>query len=197
MDGVIYAYVNTINDKVYVGQSINFRHRVALHKGDAKRRHTHFYNAVRKDGWENFAVVQLSSGVQTQAELDNLEKIWILLLRSTDRECGYNILAGGNSVGAYNRGKPKSSEHRAKLAVHLKRVWDEKRAAGQKPSGRPRGSKTSAEGIENIKAERSQRHAHIRTAEARCERRRIRAKRERDRRARLREATHELRQNSL
>src|SRR5258708_9942142 len=156
MNGVIYAYVNKINGKLYVGQTIDFLRRIALQRGDAKRRHTHFYSAVRKYGWENFEILQLSCGIQTQAALDNLERLWIWLFRATDRRYGYNILAGGNSVGAYNRGKSKSPEHRNKLAVHLRRVWDEKKAAGQKPSGRPKRPKTPPESLQNINKKRSQ-----------------------------------------
>lgn len=195
MDGVVYVYVNTINGKVYVGQTINFRHRIAMHRVDSKKRHSHFYNAVKKYGWDNFEILQLSRDIQTHAELDNLERVWIALLKATDREYGYNILAGGNSVGTYNFGKPKSPEHRAKLAAHLRQVWAKRKRVGQKPSGRPKGSKTSVEGIENIKKAQSLRQS--RTKMSLEERRRVRAAREKVRRERIRATVNEHRQSSF
>ena len=56
--GTIYLFVNNINGKVYVGQTITkFYSRFCCHFGDTFRKidNLPFHNALRKYGWENFS----------------------------------------------------------------------------------------------------------------------------------------------
>jgi len=55
---VIYEFVNNINQKVYVGQTVNFKKRIRDHRFNYNKgiKNTLFYNALRKYGWENFSI---------------------------------------------------------------------------------------------------------------------------------------------
>lgn len=55
----IYKYENKINHKIYIGQSIDIKHRYATHKSSAYNNNTHEYNSalskdIREYGLENF-----------------------------------------------------------------------------------------------------------------------------------------------
>ena len=55
----IYKLTNKINNKVYIGQSINIENRFQQHKNNClnenlKDYNTKFYRALRKYGVENF-----------------------------------------------------------------------------------------------------------------------------------------------
>jgi hypothetical protein len=52
--GCIYLITNLINDKVYVGQTLNYMKRMNDHKNSAKTPKYFFSYAIRKYGWENF-----------------------------------------------------------------------------------------------------------------------------------------------
>ena len=51
---IIYEFVNNINKKVYVGQTIDYKQRIRSHKFNLNQnKNTPFYNALEKYGWEN------------------------------------------------------------------------------------------------------------------------------------------------
>ena len=59
MYGIIYKATNLINNKVYIGQTIRrLEERIYYHYYRAEHEleiiHTHFINAIRKYGKENF-----------------------------------------------------------------------------------------------------------------------------------------------
>ena len=66
--GCIYKLTNTINDKVYIGQTVNFRARRSKHKNSWKpgRPKTYLSRAINKYGWENFKVEILISDVPAE-----------------------------------------------------------------------------------------------------------------------------------
>jgi group I intron endonuclease len=114
--GLIYSAVNRETGKVYVGQTWEslrsrwVRHKYKAVRGSISERTScrHFYAAIRKYGTDRFEL-QILSVSATQKALDNLEKVWILLLRASDRECGYNLKLGG-SAGQH------SAETRARMS---------------------------------------------------------------------------------
>ena len=100
MKGYIYIIKNTINDKVYIGQtSRTIQARFQQHINSAKRGDTEgmiIYNAIRKYGAENFYVEEVEC-----VEIDSLnerEKYWINYYNSL-RPNGYNIREGGDDCG--------------------------------------------------------------------------------------------------
>jgi group I intron endonuclease len=133
---------NKVNGKVYVGQTIKsfndrFKgHRQALNKRYAKQ--LYFYKAVNKYGWDQFEKIILIEGDYTRSQLNDLEKEYISKYQSNNPSIGYNCNSGGqggnlyfrteeiknrisNSLKghSYNKGIPKTEEHKKKLSQKL------------------------------------------------------------------------------
>lgn len=97
MYGIIYKATNLINNKVYIGQTIRrLEERIYYHYYRAEHEleitHTHFINAIRKYGKENFQWEQIDQA-DSQEELNNKEIYWIQYYNSIEN--GYNIQNGG------------------------------------------------------------------------------------------------------
>lgn len=108
--GYIYIIENDINDKLYVGQSIDI----------SKRRNRHFqgnnqcpalHAAIRKHGKENFDFVLLKQCF-SQEELNEQEIYWIKELNTLSPN-GYNLKEGGEQGGS------PSKETREKIRQSL------------------------------------------------------------------------------
>ena len=113
--GEIYAHTNLLNGKSYVGQTTaGMESRWKDHVKHSRYSKTATYNtpfarALRKYGPEAFEH-QILSRARSKAELDNLEKVWIILLQS--REQGYNLGAGGEG----NPGLKHTPETKARIS---------------------------------------------------------------------------------
>lgn len=109
----IYCLVNKENCKMYVGQtSVGVENRWKRHIWDSQQKKTQsypLYRAIRKYGINSFDFIHLGTAT-TQENLDNLERLWIILLQTRNDEYGYNIREGGH------RGK-NSSETRRKISL--------------------------------------------------------------------------------
>lgn len=105
MKGSIYIIKNTINDKVYIGQTtqtINIRfanHKMASRIGED----TKFYRAMRKYGEENF-YPELLEKVEVE-NLNDRERYWIKYYDSYYN--GYNSTLGGDQPYRINYDKVK------------------------------------------------------------------------------------------
>ncbi len=92
--GMIYLVTNEINDKVYIGQTVQkLSSRVTQHK--TKFTNSPFSRAIQKYGFEcfNFTVI---ATVYSQEELDRSE-IDLISKYGSMLPNGYNIQTGGNS----------------------------------------------------------------------------------------------------
>ena len=91
---IVYAHVNKINGKIYIGQTtrsnVNQRWRDGNGYADSKL----FYKAIQKYGWDNFDHQILYEGITPERALE-LECILIAILDTTNREKGYNLTTGG------------------------------------------------------------------------------------------------------
>ena len=100
--GSIYIIRNTINDKVYIGQTtmtVMERFKNHLKPSTCKQRSTYkLYNAMNKYGKENFYVETLESNIPV-GELDNKEIYYIEQFDSLNN--GYNTAMGGNARRIY------------------------------------------------------------------------------------------------
>lgn len=102
---IIYKITNKINNKCYIGQTINtLEGRWERHKNDAlsNRLDTHFARAIRKYGSDNF-VTEVIDTATTAEELTQKEKYWIQYYNSIEN--GYNetdatTKCGGNTYNA-------------------------------------------------------------------------------------------------
>lgn len=111
MIGYIYKYCNTLNNKVYIGQTTNLVNRKSKHRSCAESIKNKFYNAVRKYKWESFefsilAEVVTDSVEECSKQLDFLESFYILLYDSLNN--GYNSTPGGHAP----RGMKRSEEYK-------------------------------------------------------------------------------------
>ena len=108
---VIYEFVNNINQKVYVGQTVNFKKRIRDHRFNYNKiiKNTLFYNALRKYGWENFSINIIED---CSDELLNEKEIYWIEEKKSLYPNGYNILEGGNQARHTDISKQKLSEGR-------------------------------------------------------------------------------------
>lgn len=94
----IYKITNTTNDKVYIGQSVDIKHRFDNHKYNFK--HNAYpsyalYKAMNKYGIENFRFEIIEKC--DEDVLNDREIYWIKKYNSFGSG-GYNMTAGGNNI---------------------------------------------------------------------------------------------------
>nr|DAM45207.1 MAG TPA: intron associated endonuclease [Crassvirales sp.] len=96
--GRIYIIKNTVNDKVYVGQTkVSLKLRFQNHLSAARNGKDYIIGkAIRKYGEDKFYIELLEEC--TVEELNEREKYWIAFFNSTDNRSGYNISTGGNVI---------------------------------------------------------------------------------------------------
>lgn len=92
--GIIYKITNKINNKVYIGQTINtLKQRFKGHI--YKKGCVYLHNAIVKYGVNNFSIEELEK--VERKYLNEREIYWISFYKSNKKEYGYNILSGGNN----------------------------------------------------------------------------------------------------
>lgn len=131
--GIIYLITNTVNGKIYIGQTI---HRLTLrwrkHKTSAASgSDLALHRAIRKYGANNFSVEVIAESFEPF--LDALEEFCIRLYCSRSTQYGYNMTPGGGGTGSgpdnhmYGKpgwlaGKTHSDETKAKLRAKSLKV---------------------------------------------------------------------------
>lgn len=108
MKSGIYIINNKINNKVYIGQSVNMDKRIKKHFNSLENGthyNEHLQNAFNKYGRDNFLVDVLEEC--SIEELNEREKYYIQLYDSASREKGYNIEFGGNNSAVSDETKEK------------------------------------------------------------------------------------------
>lgn len=100
----IYALQNKINNKLYFGQTIQdldkYWETNARNALLGKNYKPALYGAIRKYGKENFALIHIGDATSKE-ELDNWEKLCILVYGTKNRQFGYNLTDGGDgTIGA-------------------------------------------------------------------------------------------------
>ena len=100
--GHIYKITNTVNEKVYIGQTVKAvwerwcQHNVNYDKPYFS--HLPLYRAINKYGLDKFKCEELEEVPNT--ELDEREKYWIQYYDSYNN--GYNATLGGRATPLYN-----------------------------------------------------------------------------------------------
>ena len=135
---------NSVNGKVYVGQTIrpllpylrsDFTRAIKAHEKDRKPK---LYNALRKYGEEAFSIKLLARAPE-KVYADKLERFFIKLFKSQDRDKGYNIADGGGGSFGYTR---VISEHQKELAringLKRRHTEEEKEKIRQAHLGKPK-----------------------------------------------------------
>lgn len=91
--GIIYKIYNDINDKLYIGQTVQpLIRRWQAHLKDSKILDTHFYRAMRAYGVEHFLIEPIETVPDEQ--LNEREQYWIAYYDSYHN--GYNSTIGGD-----------------------------------------------------------------------------------------------------
>lgn len=127
----IYLIKNVINNKVYIGQSINIERRINDHKKLLKgNRHDnkHLQSAWNKNGKESFSFEILEECPID--ELNSKEKYYIELFNSLNPKIGYNLLevpetsygaspswAGRQKISNSNKGRKHTEETKKKISL--------------------------------------------------------------------------------
>jgi hypothetical protein len=112
----VYVVTNTVNGKVYVGQTYladgeaRFKSHVyhALCRPD-KVPKNRFARAIRKHGGSAFVVETVTTGIETEEEVNVEEMRLIAELHADDPRFGYNSTKGGDGCRASAQTKAKQS----------------------------------------------------------------------------------------
>lgn len=94
--GIIYKAENKVNGKVYIGQTtVGLVYRMNCHFSEtvAERYVSHFHNAIKKHGKNNFTW-EIIEHCESKEELDEMEYHYIKQYNSF--EGGYNLTLGGD-----------------------------------------------------------------------------------------------------
>jgi len=100
----IYVILNIINNKRYVGHSVNIKKRWKQHRTSLNRNvsiHTHLQAAWNKYGKPNFSfsVIESLPYTFTKEQFEEVETKWVLLFKSHLSEFGYNsVLPGSHPI---------------------------------------------------------------------------------------------------
>jgi len=113
----IYKITNTINDKIYIGQTIGtIKERFYQHVFVSKTKKHPLYAAMRKYGVENFTITEICK-CNTLEELNELEEFLIQEMGCLSPN-GYNLASGGNNHTHHKETKKKISEsHKGKKGI--------------------------------------------------------------------------------
>ena len=125
----IYLIQNTINDKVYVGKTEQpLKDRWQDHLVDSVARSERvplLYRSMNKHGADKFFCTSVAVA-RDKWHLNELEKLWICVLQSAEKEYGYNLTLGGTG-GKPNaetlsklRGRTFSEAHRKRISEYAK-----------------------------------------------------------------------------
>ena len=114
----IYAIVNTVNGKQYIGSAKSLKSRKRNHI-NALKRSTH-YNTHLQNAWDKyseeaftFAIIEYVSDVQMLIER---EQHWLDLVRPYERQNGYNVYSTAGSP----LGVKQTDETKRKISQQLK-----------------------------------------------------------------------------
>ena len=126
--GYIYLIRNKVNNKIYIGQTINSfdkRYKGGLYNATSN---IHLKNSIDKYGIENFEINKQFDVAYSKEELDGLEDMYIKMYKTYINDYGYNKKFGGangklnqealNKISGenhYNYGKKLSEETKQKI----------------------------------------------------------------------------------
>ena len=129
MKGIIYKYTNQVNNKVYIGQTINEYKRKYAHKHTLNSWRSYFHNAIKKYGYDKFVyeILEEIDDVdvkELKIKLDTLEQKYISVYKSNDPDFGYNLTLGGGGTLGLKQSKEsnlkRSKAHKAKCKTLTK-----------------------------------------------------------------------------
>ena len=98
----VYMHTNKINNKKYIGITGQQKYWMRWGSEGCRYKSQVFGKAIEKYGWDNFNH-EILKEVGTKEQAYELERFYIQKYKSNDKEFGYNVTAGGESIsGLYN-----------------------------------------------------------------------------------------------
>lgn len=107
----VYMHINKINNKKYIGitsRSLNKRWRK---NGDGYKSSPHFFNSIKKYGWDNFEHIILFEKL-SEEEAKSKEKYLINEYKTFDNKYGYNCTLGGDGTTGYKCSEEQKQQMR-------------------------------------------------------------------------------------
>lgn len=144
----IYIFICQINNKKYVGQTIDdvFNHFQIYSRG--KDPSMMICRAIKKYKPENFKIRTLGF-VSTCEQADFMEAYYIKLHKTMDRRYGYNLKPGGSAARGWKNPHTKGwNENISKALTKIKRTSEQIAALSERMRRRMLGSRRSLEAIE-------------------------------------------------
>lgn len=119
----IYMHRNKVDGKIYIGKTCQEPLKRFGSNGVGYRQCDHFYNAIKKYGWNQFEHLILCEGLTLQ-EANKKETELIQQYHSTDPSVGYNIRYGGDGFDS-KRSKELWSDpvYRENISVKNVEMW--------------------------------------------------------------------------
>ena len=95
--GYIYK-ITSPNNKIYIGQTLDFNNRIYRYKCLDCKRQTKLYNSIKKYGWDNhvFEIIEELIIFGDRKNLDIREQYWISHYNSLHEGLNCNIGGGSN-----------------------------------------------------------------------------------------------------
>jgi len=129
----IYKIINLVNNKFYIGSSINIysrwsKHKNLLRKNQHKNKHLQSaWNKYTEDSFEFIIIdkMQNNDDIQLRKELLQREGYWINLLTPYIKEIGYNVNIKPNS----RSGLKESEETKRKKSIAMLKPHHQERQA--------------------------------------------------------------------
>lgn len=119
----IYKIINRVNNKIYIGQSVDINYRLYIHKRNVKKNKRHpLYASMRKHDIENFEFIIIEQ-VHDIGKLDEREQYWINHYKSNDKNYGYNLRleCTTNRGCKYSEESRKNSENKRLVTIEYKK----------------------------------------------------------------------------
>jgi group I intron endonuclease len=127
----IYKIVNIINGKLYIGLSVDIKHRWDNHRSELAN-NTH-KNPHLQSSYNYYGLSSFEFSIVEECEpevLDEKEGFWISFYKSSNREFGYNLHSWGDAkritpeetkirISIANKGKKRSEKHIAALKLRV------------------------------------------------------------------------------
>ena len=113
--GFIYKITNTINNKIYIGQTTKtIQERFNNHIKKAKQHiNRYLYDAMNKYGYEKFIIEKIEE--INNDKLDEREIFWISFYHSNNPQFGYNMTTGGGGGNTWTN-NPHKEETSKKIS---------------------------------------------------------------------------------
>lgn len=114
--GIIYKWTNKINNKCYIGKTVNEEQRKYQHLHD-RRCKSLFHQAIDKYGINNFdyeILFETKSSDENRLNyiLNSMEQFYIRRYKSNSQNFGYNLTKGGDGIsGRFGEDNPFFNHH--------------------------------------------------------------------------------------